>query len=685
MEEILQAFTDTFNINLYPHQVELISAARPGTAWEVATGEGKTYIIAALAAKHASEGKCVHVITANDYLVERDYLWLKPFYTSLGITCSRLSDAEDTQVIYGTAKEYTRRYLEYHLRNQPQLYCPGDIALIDEADGVLLDGAREAVIVAHPTPADSEYILKVKTLAHALTLGDDYTIDPITRVPEFTEEGHRRLCELTGIEEFYTLKNARLIHRLHQALVAKDGLKKGKDYTIKDGKVLVLEEASGRGQDGLRWNSGLGQAVDAEEGLAIGVDYVTRHRMNVNEYINTYPEMIAFGGTLQEDCDDLVEIYGLEFHTRKRALPRNVTALDPVWDEDKTARLVDDAIQYKGPVLIACSSPRSAAKVYALLPRERTQIILPGDTDEGAKVERASAEGMITVLTPMSARGIDFQTSYAHGYLLLLRDTLATPRLERQVLGRIGRSGAPGSWCSYYSINDPIFAGLKPRQRKRIIKWSSKAGLHKKLARLFHHQQELTAQNLRIRRKRLIRMDSILGPYRQQYHEQRESFLTKNIDISSLVRSTYNRIAEAEPDPRQAYAQVLHLDPVLEDLRTIIEPLKTSDEVAALCADYSVRKYQERYTQWHPQMEKEIAIRAWDGLWMDYIQYSEEMGDAVWLRRPARLNPSTEYARELREGWAIMEEEYELSLTRHLLRARLQVQDHAGNTVLAGS
>ena len=476
---------------------------------EMATGEGKTITAALPAAAAALAGKAVHVVTVNDYLAARDAARLRPVYAALGLTVGLVQEGDQpaqrraayaADITYVTNKELTFDYLKDriatserrgHARHalsvalgksgEPTLLRGLQVAVVDEADSVLIDEARTPLIISAERHDEALAAILDQALATArsLHIGDDYAVDGARRTVHLLPAGQMAVAERLGTGT--GLFRARFAREqiVCQALTALNVFARDRDYIVRDGKVEIVDEYTGRVMSDRTWEQGLHQLVEAKEGVAMTAGRQVLARITYQRFFNRYLQLSGMTGTAREVAGELRAVFGL----RVKRLPTNRKLLR----RDEGGRLLPDAgrkwavvaqraaaaSRQGRPVLIGTATVAASEALSAVLhDGGLPHVVLNArqDADEAEVVAQAGGAGRITVATNMAGRGTDIELSQAAraagGLHVILTEHSDSPRIDRQLYGRAGRQGDPGSFENVVASDDPLFidyAGLLAR------------------------------------------------------------------------------------------------------------------------------------------------------------------------------------------------------------------------------
>lgn len=471
-------------------------------AVELDTGEGKTLTAALAAVAAAQAGMRVHVITANDYLAQRDALELTPLYASLGLQvtsvleetevaqrpalyqspivyCSNKTIAFDylrDRVVFGERLEPLRLGFDRWLGRSAKATLPGLVfAILDEVDSVLVDEARTPLVLSRTVddPEQQVYVKQAMTMASALERGRDFVEHAVSRRPVLTEEGAQRLPQLVASLEnpsFIWGSVWRTEEAVGQALYALHGLVRDVDYVVRDGKVMIVDENTGRTMADRSWEMGLHQMVEVKEGLELTGSRETMARISYQLFFRRYLGLCGMSGTCRELSGEFFDIYGmpsLRVPPRKRSRRQALgTRLYSNGAQRRQACLA--AVQRetgKGrPVLVGTRTVRESEALSALLSQHGIahQVLnAKQDADEALAIAAAGEPGKVMIATNMAGRGTDIKlvdaAREAGGLHVIITEMHDNARVQRQLVGRSARQGDPGSWEAIFSADDEFF------------------------------------------------------------------------------------------------------------------------------------------------------------------------------------------------------------------------------------
>jgi preprotein translocase subunit SecA len=564
-----------------------------GMISEMKTGEGKTLVATLPVYLNALEEKGVHVVTVNDYLARRDSEWMGQIYRFLGLSVGCIvhglddherREAYAADVTYGTNNEYGFDYLRDNMkfRLEDMVQRPFNYAIVDEVDSILIDEARTPLIISGPTEDNSELYASVDKLMPSL-VAEDYEKDEKQRAVTLTEQGVEKIetilreRSLLKSGSLYDIGNVNLVHHVNQALRAHKLFTRDVDYMVKDGKVVIVDEFTGRMMEGRRWSEGLHQAVEAKEGVAIQNENQTLASITFQNYFRLYPKLAGMTGTAMTEAGEFSEIYKLEVIEIPTNAPiRRSDEDDEVYRTGREKReaileVVKEAHGKKQPVLVGTISIEKSEELAELFKKNKIphQVLNARFHEQEAYIiAQAGKPGAVTIATNMAGRGTDIQLGgnvdmrirlelaeveepaererriaeiraeveaarevvrQAGGLYVIGSERHESRRIDNQLRGRSGRQGDPGKTKFYVSLEDDLMRifgsqrmdgmlqklGLKEGEAI-IHPWINKA--------LEKAQQKVEARNFEAR-KYVLKFDDVMNDQRKVVYEQRREIM----------------------------------------------------------------------------------------------------------------------------------------------------------------
>jgi preprotein translocase subunit SecA len=670
-------------------------ALHQGNISEMRTGEGKTLVATLPAYLNALTGKGVHVVTVNDYLSRRDGVWMGQIYAFLGLSVgilnhdtSFLYDTEHTKdkqddelrdelgsfkvvhdflrpverkvayqadITYGTNNEFGFDYLRDNLEYEQGLLRQRDFnfAIVDEIDSILIDEARTPLIISAPAAESENLYVVFAELVKQLHPDTDYTVDEKQKAISLTDAGIEKAERLLGIENIYTDRGIKYVHHLETAVRAKALFEKDREYVVKEGQVIIVDEFTGRLQPGRRWSEGLHQAIEAKEGVPVERESRTFASITFQNYFRLYKKLAGMTGTALTSSEEFYKVYGLTVVPIPTNVPPQRKDLeDLIFQTEKgkfqaIARRVKE-INAKGqPVLIGTVSIEKNELLSAYLTREGVKhetLNAKNHEREGEIVAQAGRKGNVTIATNMAGRGVDIKlggnpaTSEEYeavkalgGLFVLGTERHEARRTDNQLRGRSGRQGDPGETQFFVSLEDTLMRVFASDTIKRMM---GRFGIAEDepienglITRSLESAQSKIEGFHFDARKHVLQYDDVLNQQRKSVYERRRRILLGNT----------------------------------EELLAVLEESFAGDEAfMKIVTDKKEQLGVEDFTQ----SLRRLLLQTIDMLWVEHLEMMDYMRGSVNLRAYGQRDPLVEYKKEgLR-----MFQEMEISFTNHIER-----------------
>ncbi|MGE0109059.1 MAG: preprotein translocase subunit SecA [Bdellovibrionales bacterium] len=574
-----------------------------GKIAEMKTGEGKTLVATLPTYLNALEGKGAHVVTVNDYLASRDSRWMGRVYGFLGLTTGCIThgltdeerqEAYGADITYGTNNEFGFDYLRDNMKFETSELCqrPFNFAIVDEVDSILIDEARTPLIISGPAEDSSELYQKIDALIPSLA-DEDYETDEKAKTVILTEEGNEHIEELLGEAGLltpggglYDAQNISVVHHVNQALRAHKMFSKDVDYIVKDDKVIIIDEFTGRMMDGRRFSEGLHQALEAKEHVSIQRENQTLASITFQNYFRLYPKLSGMTGTALTEEAEFAEIYNLDVV----AIPTNVDAIREDFEDeiygtmaekyDAIVATIQECQKRQQPVLVGTVSIEKSEILSDLLKKKKIKhsvLNARHHDQEAVIIAQAGRPGMVTIATNMAGRGTDIKLGgnlemrleqdlegiqdeakraeiekklrsefgtesktarEAGGLFVIGTERHESRRIDNQLRGRSGRQGDPGASIFFLSLEDDLMRIFGSDRMEKVL---AKLGLRngEKIAHpwistaLEKAQQKVEGRNFDMR-KNLLKFDNIMNDQRKVIYEQRREIMETE-DVSETI------------------------------------------------------------------------------------------------------------------------------------------------------
>ncbi len=658
-----------------------------GNIAEMCTGEGKTLVATAPVYLNALEGKGVHVITVNDYLAKRDSEWMGQVYKFLGLSVGLIIHdldfnqrkiAYNSDITYGTNNEFGFDYLRDNMVTsldqmvqRPLHYC-----LIDEVDSILIDEARTPLIISGPGQKSTDDYYTVAKLVPQLKKEEDYTIDEKQKAVAPTEAGVAKMEKLLHVENLYDAENLELNHLFVQALRAQTMMTRDKDYVVKDGEVVIVDEFTGRLMYGRRYSDGLHQAIEAKEGLEVQRESQTLATITFQNYFRMYDKLAGMTGTAKTEEQEFIKIYGLPVLQVPTNKPIQRKDLPDVIFKNKrgkykaVVREVERRHATGQPMLIGTTSIEQSEELSHMLDQANiphSVLNAKYHEREAAIVALAGQKGAVTIATNMAGRGTDISlgegVAELGGLAIIGTERHESRRIDNQLRGRAGRQGDPGSSQFFLSLEDDllrIFGGdnIKSFMEKMGLEEDEPINSRMVSNAIQKAQKRVEARNFDIR-KYVLEYDDVMNQQRKVVYDQRRKILEgedMKDQILSMVDNIIEKGMETYADPKLypeewdfagllKYAEKYFLAPgdlkleEIEDMsrEEVEDKLKTMAHETYNAREESIGSPMMR------ELEKAVMLKVVDSKWMEHLDDMDMLKEGISLRSYGQRNPIVEY------------------------------------------
>ncbi|RAX53333.1 preprotein translocase subunit SecA [Helicobacter sp. 11-8110] len=678
-------------LNMRHFDVQLIGGMvlHEGKITEMKTGEGKTLVATLPVCLNAMLGKGVHIITVNDYLAQRDAETMRPLYEflgySVGVIVSGIYDDShrlaqySCDITYGTNNEFGFDYLrdnmkyDFNQKVQKEHY----FAIVDEVDSILIDEARTPLIISGP----ANRVLKNYEIANNVALklkeNEDYTIDEKNKVILLTESGINHAEKLFEIDNLYSVDNAILAHHLDQALKANKLFKKDKDYVLRDGEVVIVDEFTGRLSEGRRFSEGLHQALEAKEGVKIKEESQTLADITYQNYFRLYQKLAGMTGTAQTEASEFLQIYNLEVVSIPTNLPiqrKDLNDLIYKTEREKFNALVEKIIELnkKGqPILVGTASIEKSEKIHDLLKSKRiphSVLNAKNHAQEAEIIKDAGNKGAVTIATNMAGRGVDIKINdevrELGGLYIIGTERHESRRIDNQLRGRSGRQGDPGTSQFYLSLEDPLLRIFGSDKIKNIMdKLGLDDGEHiesKLVTRSVENAQKKVESMHFEARKHLLEYDDVANEQRKAIYRLRNELLNPTQDVShKIIENRHDAItmllekAEVFNDSdnlESLCAMALEDFNVTLDIQELKDSYQKNNNFETLIDEKMKQIYDKKMSildsQTRIEIEKLVYLQTLDNLWRDHLYVMDTLKTGIGLRGYNQKDPLVEYKKE---------------------------------------
>jgi len=685
-----------------------------GKIAEMATGEGKTLVATLAAYLNGLTGKGVHIVTVNDYLARRDRAWMGPVYELLGLTVgviqAPMGNAERkvayaADVTYGTNNEFGFDYLRDNMkvRLEDQVQRELHYAIVDEVDSILIDEARTPLIISGPAYDTTTKYYEADRIARALKPGVHFEVKEKEQTVILTEAGIERAERLLGVDSFYTGRNMDWPHHIDQALRAHHLYKRDKDYIVKEGQVVIVDEFTGRLMPGRVWSDGLHQAIEAKERLKIKEENQTLATITLQNYFLLYEKLAGMTGTAATEAVEFDRIYGLDVVVipTNRPLIR-YTYPDVVYltEDEKFEAIVREieTVHKSGrPILVGTISIEKSERLSKMLKARgiRHEVLNAKHHEREAEIiAKAGQMGNVTIATNMAGRGTDIVlgegVAEIGGLHVIGSERHEARRIDNQLRGRSGRQGDPGSSRFFVSLEDDLMRIFAGDWVKKIL---ARVGMgqgqelsHPIVSRAIEKaQRRVEEHNFEIR-KHLLEYDEVMNEQRKIVYSQRQEVL-KGENLKGIVFNMIDdRIASAIEEylPRGLSRSEWNWEGLVLWMRkkfgVELTPGKLQEIGRDALEEFLYKKvegvYEEREREIGPEamreVERFVLLQVIDTKWKDHLHAMDQLKAGIGLRGYGQKDPKIEYKREGYELFSSMIESVKEDVTNYILKVKVE-------------
>lgn len=667
---------------------------------EMRTGEGKTLVATLPAYLNALSGRGVHIVTVNDYLSRRDAVWMGQIYDALGMSvavlnsqssfmydkehltkeeeklddekrdevgsykiiydylkpCSR-KEAYLADITYGTNNEFGFDYLKDNIGYSKEEIFQREhhFAIVDEIDSILIDESRTPLIISAPAKESSEMYKKFAHVADELKEGDDYIVDEKQRAISLTDDGISKAEKLLNIENMYSVEGMKNVHHLETAVKAKALFLKEREYVIKDGEVIIVDEFTGRMQPGRRWSDGIHQAVEAKEGVEIKQESRTIASITFQNYFRFYSKLAGMTGTAETSKEEFYKVYGLVVtpvptHNKINRLDHP----DVIFQSEKgkwkaLAKKVKELNDKGQPVLIGTISIEKNEAISSYLTREginHSVLNAKNHEKEGEIIANAGKRGAVTIATNMAGRGVDIklggpnateaekeEVAKIGGLFVIGTERHEARRIDNQLRGRSGRQGDNGETQFFVSLEDDLMRVFGSSNIKSMM---GRFGIpedepveSKIVSRALENAQEKIEGFHFDARKHTLQYDDVLNHQRTSIYSKRRKILLQD---EEFVEQTITSLVSNKEG----------LDKILE----------------AKEKEYGKERIRDVF--------RVVMLQVIDTLWMEHLDQMDHLRNSVNLRAYGQRDPLIEYKKEGLRAFRSLEETINKELTLFL-------------------
>ena len=699
-----------------------------GKIAEMVTGEGKTLCATLPAYLNALEGKGVHIITVNDYLTKRDMIWMGQIYHLLGLSVGCIvhekaylydpeySEEKDKErdliggfkvvesflkpvsrkqayladIVYGTNNEFGFDYLRDNmaLTSEDLVQKGYNYAIIDEVDSILIDEARTPLIISEPDIESSNWYKDFSRIIPRLEENLDYNIDEKMKAATLTEKGIDKIEKILGVENIYQDKGIKYLHYLEQALKARVFFQKDKNYIVKQGKVIIVDEFTGRLMPGRRYSGGLHQAIEAKEGVEVQPESKTLASITFQNYFRMYKKLSGMTGTAMTSAEEFDKVYNLDavvVPTNKPMQRNNLPDCVYKTEKGKFMAIVEEVkSRYKNgqPILIGTTSIEKNEYLGKLLERDGVpcQILnAKHHEQEGEIIAQAGRLGAVTVATNMAGRGVDIilggnpsspeeakKVKQLGGLHVIGTERHEARRIDNQLRGRAGRQGDPGSSQFFVSLEDDlmrIFGGDRIKSVMEMLKIPEDQPIEAKILsnNIEKAQEKIEGMNFDLR-KHILEYDDVISKHRNRIYSERKEILGKDYNglknfVQDIVKKEIEKIVVFHTNVdensfmfKEIFEEIRTIFPIPDEIHAEIKRIKQQTELINYLFGLSKiafnKKQEKEGIENMERILRFISIKTINFLWSEHLDTMESLKGSVSLRAYGGKDPLIEYKTE---------------------------------------
>jgi preprotein translocase subunit SecA len=714
-----------------------------GKIAEMKTGEGKTLTSTLSIYLNALSGKGAHVITVNDYLAKRDCNWMGSIFNFLGISTAciihdasyiyepKIIDSDEVSVemenlkmvtrreayaadiTYGTNNEFGFDYLRDNMVQDVAQMSQRELnyAIVDEVDSILIDEARTPLIISAPDTESGKMYQQFAQLVPRLKKEEDYQVDEKIKAVTITESGISKIEEALGVKNIYEVGRVNYVHHLEQALKAHAIFQRDRDYVVKDGEVIIVDDFTGRLMQGRRYSEGLHQAIEAKEGVRVQKESRTLATITFQNYFRMYKKLSGMTGTALTSAEEFFKVYGIdvvEIPTNKPMVRRDLPDVVYKTEEGKfkaIAEKIKEINKTGQPVLVGTIAIEKSEYLSAYLTRSgiKHEILNAKNHEREAMIiSNAGQKGSATIATNMAGRGTDIKLGEGvrelGGLFIIGTERHEARRIDNQLRGRAGRQGDPGVSEFFVSLEDELmrrFGGDKLKNMMDTLGLPEDQPIQNRIISrtIENAQSKIEGYNFDIR-KHVLEYDDVMNKQREVVYKKRKDILesknqknwmTDNIkeeiekvvssncvgedcdwNVNNIVQGTrgflpieetnINKIKEIIASKREE-----NLEKVGKILDYLLEIAKET---------YN-KKEQEIGTENMRAIEKAVSLRSIDTIWMDHLDEVDYLREGIGLRGYGQRDPLIEYKREAFRMFSFLMENIRMSIVNTIFRVSM--------------
>mgnify|MGYP000845301509 CR=1 FL=1 len=689
-----------------------------GKIAEMKTGEGKTLTSTLPIYLNALSGQGVHVVTVNDYLARRDCNWMGSIFNFLGISTAciihdasyiyepKKIDADEVSVemenlhlvsrreayaadiTYGTNNEFGFDYLRDNMVQEisQMVQRPLNFAIVDEVDSILIDEARTPLIISAPDSESTKLYQQFAGLVPRLKEKEDFEIDEKMKAITINDEGISKMEKWLGVGNIYEYGKVNYVHHLEQALKAQYIFKLDRDYVVKEGEVIIVDDFTGRLMPGRRYSEGLHQAIEAKEHVQVQKESRTLATITFQNYFRIYNKLSGMTGTALTSAEEFFKVYSIdvmEIPTNKPLIRKDMP--DVIYKSEKgkfdaIAEKIKEVSKIGQPVLVGTIAIEKSEYLSAILERNgiRHEVLNAKNHEREAQIiAKAGQKGSVTIATNMAGRGTDIKlgegVKEVGGLLIIGTERHEARRIDNQLRGRAGRQGDPGASQFYVSLEDELmrrFGGDKLKNMMNTLGLPEDQPIQNGIISktIENAQSKIEGFNFDIR-KHILDYDDVMNKQREVIYKKRKEILEKS-DLKSemidYIKEEIDKLVsfhaageEGEWNTKEIFESIKNLLNVEDDALNKIEKIRNgkqknsvekitelSEYLFGLAKEVYGKKEIEASSEQMRRIEKALMLQTIDLTWMNHLDEIDYLREGIGLRGYGQRDPLIEYKRE---------------------------------------
>ena len=704
-----------------------------GKISEMRTGEGKTLVATLPVYLNALTGHGVHVVTVNDYLARRDSVDMGRIYNFLGLTVGLIvhdldfaerKAAYQADITYGTNNEFGFDYLRDNMVVDKDQMVQRELnyCIVDEVDSILIDEARTPLIISGPGEKSADLYKVIARIVANMKEGEDYTVDEKQKQVAPTEAGIAKAEKALGVSNLYdTEHGVDFSHHIMCAIKAKTLMIRDRDYVVKDGEVIIVDEFTGRLMYGRRYSEGLHQAIEAKEGVVVQRESQTLATITFQNYFRMYKKLAGMTGTAKTEEQEFQKIYGLDVVVIPTNKPMIRTDYPDVIYKTKAAKyraVVKEIVELHKdgrPVLVGTTSITQSEDLSALLKKQgipHNVLNAKYHEKEAMIVADAGQPGQVTIATNMAGRGTDIVlgegVAEKGGLHILGTERHESRRIDNQLRGRCARQGDPGSSRFYLSLEDDLmrlFGSDKIKGMMDKLGMEEDEPIENKIvtSSIENAQKKVEERNFNIR-KMVLEYDDVMNQQREVIYKERRKVLDQE-DLRSTVMEFTHKIVDRAMTmycPPESYSEDWDLKNLVRYCEEFFAPfgeLKEEmladlgrDEIGEYLHKLAEDIYASREEEISPEIMRElenlVMLKVVDNHWMEHLDAMDMLREGVGLRAYGQKDPLVEYKFEAFDMFEAMIEAIEDDVVKYMYRVNvisqpsMTMDDHLENATM---